>query len=384
MNILFRVDSSFIIGTGHIMRCCNLALQLKNSGHNIIFISQSFPGNIIPKLLPHFPVLAIPHSFDHNPTLNTNTWLGDTIDNDIDKCYHALINSSDKTFNKTFDLLIIDHYAIDSSWELAIKQKLNIKAILVIDDLHNRSHICDYLLDHSYRTSNPYLTLTPSHTKFLLGPSFCLLNPIFSQIKQLKDNINKTYDEINNEINNKINDKKIIKINISFGGGDLHDLTYTIVETIINCEQIYIKNDIQYDIVIGNLYINKNKLQTIINNHPNFHLYSDISYDQLGNLLLNTDLSIGAGGTSVYERCCLGIPSIIITVADNQICNATNLYDYGVITYLGHHDKWNKNDLISTINNYLNPNNNLLYQQSILCNLLVDGNGCHNVINAIR
>lgn len=369
MNILIKVDSSIIIGTGHVMRCRNLANKFKERGYNVIFICKVYEGNIISILNEDYDVLEISNNYLYPLSINTNTWLGDNIEDDVDKCFNVYNNIY--SIDKQIDLLIIDHYAIDYRWEELIKQRLPIKSIMVIDDLHNRKHNCDYLLDHTYRTNNPYKSLVSNDTCMLLGPSYCLLNDMFMETRNKKQR---------NEMTRI--DKQIKRINISFGGGDMYKVTEKVIKTIINCDDDNICNEIKYDIVLGKLYPNIEKIKQLVKDKKNFNVYVNINHREICNLLIDTDLGIGAGGTSVYERCCLGIPSIVITMADNQKSNAINLDDLGAITYLGNYDKWDEKELIKIIRIY-DKKIGMKERQCNICSDLVKGDGCNKVIDII-
>ena len=93
----------------------------------------------------------------------------------------------------------------------------------------------------------------------------------------------------------------------------------------------------------------------------------------MAELLSQTDLVIGGGGVSSYERCCLGVPSIVITVADNQVPNTKILYSKGIIKYLGMYYRWKPEDLISAINNFCQNQELLKYQKRCLNLLPING-----------
>jgi len=144
MNILIRVDSSNAIGSGHVMRCLTLADSLREKGCNCQFVCRNHPGNLSAliqekgyrvTLLPlqEFQVEAYPHHAD---------WVG--ADWQIDaKETGSLI----ATLETPPAWLVIDHYGLDARWETSLRPAVG--RIFVIDDLADRTHDCDCLLDQN-------------------------------------------------------------------------------------------------------------------------------------------------------------------------------------------------------------------------------------------
>ncbi|MGI9280330.1 MAG: UDP-2,4-diacetamido-2,4,6-trideoxy-beta-L-altropyranose hydrolase [Endozoicomonas sp.] len=178
MKAVFRVDAASHIGSGHVMRCLTLAQSMRNQGFEILFICRLFQGHMLDKVRSSgFTALSLPsNSKDHFACNDQDqppykNWLGIDWQSDADETL-SLIGSE-------CDWLIVDHYALDSRWE----QKLRAKArfILTIDDLADRSHNCDLLLDQNVAISgkSDYRELTPESTQRFLGTEYCLLRPEF-------------------------------------------------------------------------------------------------------------------------------------------------------------------------------------------------------------
>ncbi len=354
--ILVRVDSGYKIGIGHVMRCLNLCKFL-NKYDNINFICRNHDGNIISKILESFHTIILPLKI--NTTLDHNTWLGTIWEND---CNDIIKLINDNIWN--VNLLIIDHYSIDYKWEIKIRPYIN--KILVIDDISNREHNCDYLLDQNLYFENPYVNLVPKDCKIFLGLQYVILNENFKKIKSINNKLI-THTLINDKL---INDELKIRINISFWGSDIHNITEKIIDNIIkNKNKIKNFNDIIFDIIVGA----SNKNYDNIKNKQliNFNIY--YSVDNMAELLNKTDLCIGATGSSIYERLYLKIPTIAITVADNQINIAKNLDKIDIIKYIGHYNNINYDSLIYYINNY----NEIIVEDQII-NLEFD-----NMINEL-
>lgn len=350
MNILFRTDASIEIGTGHVMRCLTLAHALRKKGANIIFVCRNLRGHLadlirekqfdlimlpkpkknvfIPKATPHSDWLGVPWYVDSAETI-----------------------SAMKDMNKDISTLIIDHYAIDINWEMKVKK--HVKKVMVIDDLADRSHDCDILLDqnlyHHYK--DRYVNLVPRSCKQFLGPKYVLLRDEFYSFQP----------------NHKNCDGNVKKIFVFFGGSDPTNET----KKVIKAFQQLTPQDIKLDIVIGHTNTHKNEIEAICRKHSFCSFHCQVNH--MAELMYNADLAIGAGGSTTWERCYLGLPAIVITVAENQESIALTLNQLGAIKYLGPKESVNESDIASAIQEMIN-NPLSLQQISRKARMLLEGN----------
>lgn len=355
MRVVFRTDSHYKIGTGHVMRCLNLANQIQKREHQIEFLSRSYPNNLNLLIEQSYQLHTLPLT-ENEITSDPRTWL---TDNDLLECQRLLNQSS----QQAIDLLIIDHYGIDEQWESQARIMLNVKKILVIDDLANRQHDCDFLLDQSaYLNTNPYQQkhMCPDSTIFFLGPQHALLHQCFLETRKvLQTKLIKTYG--------------VRRIHVSFGGSDPTNETMIILKYLLDHN-----TDLEIDIVLGSQNPNTLRIKT----EKNIHFYQGIPITQMCELLKKADLCIGGGGISSYERCVLAVPSIVITVAENQIQNALNLDKLGAITYLGHSGSWTLNNLSQHLDRFL-TNPEYLRMQSQRCYDLMGDNSSNLLLEKI-
>lgn len=288
MNIVIRTDSSLEIGTGHVMRCLTLAKQLRCNGADISFICRDFPGNSIYFIQQQgFKVFTLTTlNKQHNLQWTINQW-----DKDAAETKEIL-----NTFNKTVDLLIVDHYGLDSKWEYEFRK--SIKNIMVIDDLANRPHDCDLLLDQNYYLDmqNRYNGLVSDSCFKLLGPNNVLLRDEFLSIEVEKVNRN-------GSINN---------ILIFFGGTDPTGETMKVLKAVKELNRC----DIEYTVIVGVANPQRKEIQQICRQMPNVTFHCQVT--NMAELMKKSDLAIGAGGSTTWERCYLGLPSIVVIVAENQ------------------------------------------------------------------
>jgi UDP-2,4-diacetamido-2,4,6-trideoxy-beta-L-altropyranose hydrolase len=346
MNIVFRVDSSDIIGTGHVYRCLYLAYQYKE--HNISFICKNHMYHLHSKISEIYKVYELSLDNHININFNINTWLGESQEEDLNKTIHIIQN-----YHLNIDWLIIDHYAIDKEWEDGIKKY--VKNICVIDDFTNRKHNCNILLNQQITLEEgilKYKNIINNDCKLYCGNDYLLLHPKYFDYLHFKKNFH-------NEIK---------RINIFMGGSDIHNITEKIID-ICNNYNNHLKNKIIYDVIIGksnkNYQIIKNKLKDF----NNFNLYYDLEF--IGDLLEKADLCIGAPGSTSYERAFMKIPSLCICIAENQKTIIDKFIKKDVIKYLGIIEDNYRDKLLEYLD-YFNNNINELKNMSKNCETFID------------
>lgn len=311
MNVFFRVDASIEMGSGHLMRCLTLAEQLKEKGVDVSFISRNHEGNLFNLIIEKgFKLYQLPRVGTNKikPQTQHSQWLGVNWDVDVNETIEILKN------NLKPDWLIIDHYAIDEAWEKQVRPF--VKNIMVIDDLADRPHDCDILLDQNYylNMKERYRGLIPSTCQTLLGPQFVLLRPEFIKARE--------------KLRKRNGDIK--KIFVFFGGTDPTNETKKALAAIKRIN----KSDITADVVVGASNPHKKDIESYCNsNMMNATYYCQT--DKIAELMAKADLAIGGGGTTTWERCYMGLPAIVVSLADNQIETNEILAQKRIIKYLG-------------------------------------------------
>lgn len=354
MNFVFRVDSSDKMGSGHVMRCLMLANSLLDEGHYVKFLCREHNGNIYDILqnpLLNFTLLK-------NTNLNysnkdDNSWLGVNQEEDAIQTIKSLDG-------EVYDWLIIDHYFLDFNWERKLKKY--VKKILVIDDLANRTHECNILVDSNYVDNfhKRYQNKTNSTCLKLLGPDYCFISKEFHKFRNSPRKRSNIVD----------------RVLIYFGGVDQYNLTE-------KCLKIFSGNNLKHiklDIVVGGMNKNHKNIKIITSKRDSTYIHR--SLPNLANLMNSADLSIGAGGVTTWERMFLGLPSIIITIAENQIAGAEELSKNNYITYLGHYNELSPDQLKNSIIKKIEDRDNLFLESHSAENL-VDGNGLSRIMSHI-
>jgi len=293
MKIIFRADASLKIGTGHIMRCLTLADELKNRGAEVGFICRDLPGNLADfirsKSYDIYLLSATDDSFDENKS-KYNEWLGVSTKTDAVETHGVLLNF------EPVDWLVVDHYALDENWENIQRDVTD--NILVIDDLADRPHDCDLLLDQNFyaEIDGRYTDLVPKYCQQLLGPKYTLLRKEF---RDVRSQIKKRQGEVR-------------KIFVFFGGVDATNMTSKIIDVVVRAGL----DTINFDVVIGSTNPHRVYIEKLCEKVKNITLH--IQVNNMAQLMSEADLCIGSGGTVTWERCCLGLPAMAFSVAENQ------------------------------------------------------------------
>lgn len=322
-TIAFRVDASPVLATGHFMRCLTLAIGLKKlfTDANIIFICNLLPENLISQLTQNsIKLINLPFDID------SSSWQ----QNDDAQ---ATISAIEKSNLDTIDLLIVDHYQIDYQWQKQLQPYFT--QLLVIDDLANRHHCADFLLDQTLnRQPNDYSGLLEPKCQLLLGQTFMLLRDEFKElISQAKKKRQQT--------------KKIQNILINLGGMDNDNVTSYVISAMIDYHKKNPSEFLNVEVIMGSQSKHLLAVQSLISTLHWIELTIDCH--DMAHKILNADLAIGACGTTAWERCSLGLPTLGIILADNQQWVNISLAEQSAIIDLGNYKTLTSTAIINAI-----------------------------------
>ncbi len=295
MKVIFRVDASLQMGIGHVMRCLTLAKVLKENGANIEFICCKHEGNLIDKIrLNGFNVSELELTAENkvDNKLFHSHWLGKTQQQDAKECISILKLSK-------VDWLIVDHYGIDEDWQKDLQAYYD--KLMVIDDLTDRKHQCDVLLDQTFgREQKDYKALVPKSCELLLGSQYALLRLEFFKWRQYSINRRK-YPVF----------KQLL---INMGGVDADNVTEQVLNELQVCK---LPSDINITVVMGGSAPHIESVKARVGALP-YKAEVMVDVDNMAEVIANADLAIGAAGATTWERCCLGLPTVQIIIAKNQ------------------------------------------------------------------
>ena len=327
LRIAIRADAAHWIGFGHIARCASLAEDLKANGAQVEFICRELPGHyghwlehkgFSVHLLPTAPALIEGRTTDRPKHVG---WLGVPLAREIGDTCEVLKRAG------PFDWLIVDHYALDKDWENAMSPYA--RKLMVIDDLADRPHQCALLLDQNYyqNADHRYDGLLPADCRKLIGPGFTLLRNEFTSLRKrpLRDR------------------KEVRKILVSFGGSDTHNVTTKVLDAITPL----IGEHISLDVTVGANHTYREMIVKRFSSRPGLRLH--IQTEQMAALIASADLAIGSCGVSTWERCCAGLPTIVLITAENQQQATEDLAQAGAIINLGYAYALNDRDILASV-----------------------------------
>lgn len=326
MNVAIRCDASREIGTGHVMRCLTLADQLHDKGAGVTFICREHVGNINDVIEKHgFSVHRLPFidtPSDKDFESEYARWLAVSTEKDIQDTLSWL-----RKQECSVDWLVVDHYGLDDQWE----QKLRpfVGRIMVIDDLANRRHDCDLLLDQSFfeDSKDRYDGLVPDTCCMLLGPEYVLLRPEFVRARSCLQE----------------RDGLVRRVLVFFGGVDPTNETGKAVRALKALD----RNDFTIDVVVGGANPHHEAIRQLCEREPGINYHRSV--DNMAQMMARSDLAIGGGGTTTWERCYLGLPTITVLIADNQRMMIEALAARGAVINAGWHADLSIKDLVERL-----------------------------------
>ncbi|TVT68237.1 MAG: UDP-2,4-diacetamido-2,4,6-trideoxy-beta-L-altropyranose hydrolase [Denitromonas halophila] len=296
MNIVIRADSSVEIGSGHVMRCLTLADRLRESGAQVAFLCADLPGAMLDL------IRARGYRYRRLSSSVAGDWAIDAEES---------IAAVADLVPGIVDWVIVDHYQIDYRWEEMLR--LVCSRLMVIDDIANRRHSCDLLLDQNYDDQLRYRNLVPVHCKCLLGPTYALLRTEYGAYRAAEE----------------VRNRPLRRAFVFFGGSDPADLTGMAIKALSEPALV----DLAVDVVVGANYSHRDALVKLAAARGNTTIHDPRPH--LADLMAEADIAIGAGGVTNWERMTVGLPSVVIAIADNQVPISEQLHGMGAIRYLG-------------------------------------------------
>jgi UDP-2,4-diacetamido-2,4,6-trideoxy-beta-L-altropyranose hydrolase len=310
LRVAFRCDASAEIGTGHVVRCLTLAVALQARGAEVCFFCRALPPGLADRLaaagvgLVGLAPAPAPGFVLGLGDPSHARWLGLPWARDAEDTRRALADGR-------WDWLVVDHYALDARWERSVAPAVG--RLLVIDDLADRPHDCAILLDQNlhHDADHRYDGLVPPEARRLLGPRYALLRPEFAAARARR-------------LAAPPDPRRVF---VFFGGADASDMTSRALDAMERVE------DIVLDVVIGSLHPRRSSIEARCAAHAAWSCAVDVA--DMADRMAQAAVGLGAGGTTTWERCAVGLPSLVVSVADNQVEIAAACAAAGVQLDLG-------------------------------------------------
>lgn len=314
-----------LIGSGHLMRCMTLAQHYRKKGHGVTFICRNLNGNMSKLVIKQaFSLWLLPLAESNETLTGYGKWLTVTQEQDAAETIEIVCQLG------KVDRLIVDSYAINCTWEKMLRPYVG--EIMVIDDLANRQHDCDILLDQNFylHKENRYQGLVPAHCRMLLGPQYALLREEFYRAKECI----------------RTRDNSLRNILVFYGGVDATDETSKAIDALLVLQECGELTKVKVTVVVGAGNAHKDDIAKRCAEVGFIYL---CQVSNMAELMAEADLMLGAGGSTTWERCFLQLPAIVTAIAENQFQICEDCHKVGVIFYLGQWDKVTRNDICQAI-----------------------------------
>lgn len=336
-HVVLRADASPSIGTGHVMRVLTLASALVARGWRATLVARDLP-----------PLLR-------QPVTKAGV---DVIDLSSDGGTGAELSEFTEAIgDEPITLLVADHYQIEASWFDALRSRATL--LMAIDDLADRPMPADLILNQNLGAGRGLYgaNLLPGSI-LLSGPTFALVRPEFAELRRIA----------------QPRDGVVERVFVFISGADPHDVVARVVAALAPI-------DVHTDVVVGAAYQATARLRAIISQHPAMSLY--VNVDDIAKLMARADMAIGAPSSASWERCTLSLPSVLITVAENQIRVADELVKARAAVSAGWHSRVTARSVRKIVSE-LREDQERVAEMSIAAGKVTDGLGVERVVSQIE
>lgn len=308
LQIAIRTDASVTTGAGHVMRCLTLAEELRGMGAEVSFVCRGGVGNGLDII--------------HDRGFRTHA-LDDVIHWRVDAEWSAQALSG----HAPVDWIVADHYGLDWRWESCMRQTA--RHILVIDDLADRTHDCEILLDQNFYVgaANRYAGRVPAGCRLFLGPAFALLRTEFRDAARRP-----------RERNGRV--KRLL---VAFGATDPTNETRKVLTALETLASL----NLEVDVVTGSANPRRGQIEARCATLPGVHCH--VQTHRMAELMWAADLAIGAGGTTMWECCVMALPALTVVTASNQLKTTNDVSATGAIWYLGRAESLTTSDYVRAL-----------------------------------
>jgi UDP-2,4-diacetamido-2,4,6-trideoxy-beta-L-altropyranose hydrolase len=308
--VVIRADASRSIGTGHVMRCITLADFLAEIGADVVFLCRHHEGNLCGLIEQRGYRVRGLETYGGGSTLAGDlvhsAWLGVPWEEDARQSRLAI-----ESLHVAPDMLIVDHYALDQRWERALRA--SVRRIMVVDDLADRPHDCDILLDQSLDVSpaSRYAGLLASSTKAFFGPQYAVLRHEFD------------------EITPRVRNAGVVRMLVFIGGVDP---THEVLK-LVNAVRALGGTAPRTIFVLGPMNEDAEQIRREAREIEGATVIGMTA--EMAKLMSEADLAIGTCGGAALERCATGLPALVVINAENQRHDTRMLHELGAVRHLG-------------------------------------------------
>lgn len=350
-KVIFVVHGGSLIGMGHIIRSMALAHSFVSEEFDVTYISKFDQGI---------------HELNKNgyPVIPINTIL-DTTKNKFEYINTEELENEKREIKKILaderpDVIVVDSYNVDNGFFYMLKTFTT--CLVYIDDLNMFHYSVDILVNGTIYANTIKYTKTLPNQQFLLGTKYNLIRDEFI-------NISHSY---------KCTDSSAQNVLITVGGSDPYHMTEKIILLVMEQKQF---EEINYYVVIGNAFKNRNNIEDIAKKYSNIRIYYDPP--NMANVISQCDFAISAGGCTMYELAICGIPALIFAYAENQLMQISFFEKMDTIRFVGMYHDIDKEDFLYK---YQNAVNDPIWRKESSLKLckLVDGKGSERIVKKVN
>lgn len=326
----FRCDGSLQVGGGHIMRCLTLADAFADQGFACRFITNVDAVDVIPAVSKYQII--------DNPNFEPDE----------------------------SDVLVVDNYALNADYEA--QWRGHAKVIAVIDDLADRAHDCDVLIDQTYgRDARDYASLMHNKSAIMLcGSQYALLRNQFSEYRQAS--LERSQSTTRAEC-----------VIVSFGSTNPASLTQKTLKELFLFEDWAL----EIDVIMGAQAQGRDEVSAMLEDTGMHKTALHVNVSNMADIMAQSDIAIGAGGTTSWERCCLGLPTLLIELAGNQTVISQNLDKAGAVKYLGRHQSLEDGAILQAFSDIHQQPEGLKIMSKHAAKIC-DGDGARRIVHHIK
>jgi UDP-2,4-diacetamido-2,4,6-trideoxy-beta-L-altropyranose hydrolase len=340
MNLFFRADASIALGTGHVMRCLALAQAWQDAGGRAVFaMAETTPAIQARLVAESCEVVSVSHA------AGTADDASQTI---------ALAGE------RKSDWIVVDGYQFTADYQRALKAA-GFKVLFLDDYGHAQHYFADFVLNqNACASADSYLYKEPQ-TRLLLGPKYCLLRREFAGWRRWEREISAVCHHLL----------------VMMGGSDGENLTARVIEALALARL----DGVETTVVIGGSNPHFTMLQEFAaRSGQKITVRRDIL--NMAEPMAEADVAISAAGSTCWELCLLGLPALLVAVADNQADLARELDRRGCAIRVG--DRTVSAEKIADELKLLVQSHKLRQSLAQHSRELVDGSGAMRVVSALR
>jgi UDP-2,4-diacetamido-2,4,6-trideoxy-beta-L-altropyranose hydrolase len=335
-SLLVRADASTTIGTGHLVRCLAIAHELHRRGWQASFAARDIPAGLRGEIeAAGYSFFPVPR---HIPTTS-------------EPAYLETVSSA------RFSVAIVDRYGIDAAWHRAAARLA--RSVAAIDDLARAEQAVEVLVNQNLGYSEShYEGLVPASCRLLIGPEYAMLRREFREAR----------------LTGLRNRDHVRRILVFMSGGDAGNVTGQVVAALA-------ETDAAIDVVVGSAYPHMESLRHLAGRQGRTAVHQ--STPDMAKLMVQADLAVGAPSSASWERCCLGLPTVTITLAENQSRVAAALSAVGATVSLGWYDAVDRSAIAGAVAQ-LSGSPSRLREMSEIAARVTDGRGAERVADVLE